>query len=184
MIEQLKVTMMTKPVLDTLPVHYNVHVLHLLEGYVRLQQQIPELERQVDQARQNLARELKQFMGLSEEWLAREALYKAEIKRLEVVIAKTSRDGLETVALARVGSLVDRTGRNSRQFISRVQQDGNDTAAGRCNPVGDLLLTAELMEILTVTRDRAADDEILGRKPHVQTASLGPRTSICTSAKS
>jgi hypothetical protein len=55
--------------------------------------------------------------------MQQEATYKAEIKRLELIIAKTSREGMATVALARSGTLVDR--RRARGFVARLQRMSN-----------------------------------------------------------
>lgn len=65
-----------------------------------------------------------------EDWMIREARYKVEIKRLELVIHDTSSIGLEAVALARSGSLVRGEARG-KEKQSRLNvppyQDGNHT---------------------------------------------------------
>lgn len=44
------------------------------------------------------------------DWTAQEARYKAEIKRLELIIQQVSGKGVEAVALARSGSLIRKAG--------------------------------------------------------------------------
>jgi hypothetical protein len=73
-------------------------------------------------------KELEQFAGISEEWLQREENYKAEIKRLELFLAKESKDGMASVALARSESIVDRAG--SKRFHARVKRVSNSQNQG------------------------------------------------------
>lgn len=130
MIETLGVVMMTKPVLDPIPVEYNSYILHLIEAFARLREKTVSLEKDLVGAKETRGHEQDRFKAMSQEWLAREAQYKAEIKRLEVIISKTSRDGLEAVALARTTSLVNRSRQDARRFISRVQKVGCAIGAG------------------------------------------------------
>ena len=130
MIDALAVAMMTKPVLGPVPIKYNANILHLMEGFGKLQRDTASLQTELDDVKCGRLRDLEQFRGISDEWLVREAQYKAEIKRLEVIISRTSRDGLEAVALARTTSLVSRGGQDGKRFRSRVQNAGCSAGAG------------------------------------------------------
>lgn len=71
-------------------------------------------------------KELEQFGAISKEWMQREADYKAEIKRLELILARESREGIASVALARQDSLVDR----SKRFTDRLKRLSNFDTTG------------------------------------------------------
>lgn len=78
------------------------------------------LEQELAELKNLREKELEQFRGISEEWIQREDGYKAEIKRLEVVLAKESKDGLASVTLARQDTLIDRSG--SKRFQARLKR--------------------------------------------------------------
>ncbi|ORY71543.1 uncharacterized protein BCR38DRAFT_330350, partial [Pseudomassariella vexata] len=99
---------MTNGVLKPIPVEYNTYVLHLIEGFNGIQENLDDANAAREKARQSHNQGLEDFKTVADEWSRREAKFKAEIKRLELLIARTSRDGLETVALARAESVVDR----------------------------------------------------------------------------
>lgn len=64
-------------------------------------------------------KELEQFRAISEEWIQRESNYKAEIKRLELILAEESKDGVASVTLARHNTLVNRS--ESKRFEDKVK---------------------------------------------------------------
>lgn len=100
----------------------------LIEGFARATRQLRDRDERLAELRDLREKELEQFRGLSEEWMQREEGYKAEIKRLELVLARESRDGVASVALARQESLVDRTG--SKKFRARVGRISNSLEQG------------------------------------------------------
>ncbi|KAK3327660.1 hypothetical protein B0T19DRAFT_460861 [Cercophora scortea] len=133
-VETLQTVIMgRKDPLDPIPVMYNSSVLRLIEAYGNLSQRLQAMEQELSDLKTLRARELEQFREVSEDWMERETGYKAEIKRLEVVLAKESKDGVASVALARHGSLVDRSA--TKRFQARLKrlsnsQDGsNDEVA-------------------------------------------------------
>ncbi|KAL2262749.1 hypothetical protein VTK26DRAFT_234 [Humicola hyalothermophila] len=124
MVETLRVAMMQKrDALEGLPVMYNSHILALLEGFAHLVAEQRASERKFADLNKLREKELEEFRGMSEEWIQREDAYKAEIKRLELLLVKESKDGMACVAVARHGSLVDRSG--SKRFRARIQQVNN-----------------------------------------------------------
>jgi hypothetical protein len=124
MVDKLKVLMMTKPVLDPIPIEYHSCVLHLLEAYASLRQDKKDMEAKHRKTVETIQRG---FQSVIDEYFEREAGFLAEIKRLEVIMSQTSFEGLETVTMARTASLVDRSKEGSQQFRTRIQ----DTIHGR-----------------------------------------------------
>ncbi|KAK1240633.1 hypothetical protein MKX07_004661 [Trichoderma sp. CBMAI-0711] len=106
MADILRTTIMVAPTPPTLGPQYTSHVLHLIEGYGKLRTQLAGKQRDV--ARLEAAREEDKERSKAQvaEWTAQEARYRAEIKRLELIIQKVSGRGVEAVALARSGSLI------------------------------------------------------------------------------
>lgn len=106
MADILRTTIMVAPTPPTLGPQYTSHVLHLIEGYGKLRTQLAGKQRDV--ARLEAAREEDKERSKAHvaEWAAQEARYRAEIKRLELIIQKVSGRGVEAVALARSGSLI------------------------------------------------------------------------------
>lgn len=127
MIESLQVAMMNKPsTLQPLPIQYNGHVLALLEGYGRLRRELEECRRgaadEVDEVKKLRIKELESYRLLTEDWLKRQREYDAEIKRLELLLAHHTEEGMAAVALARAGSVVDRGARARKGFVERVKR--------------------------------------------------------------
>ncbi|OTA52054.1 hypothetical protein K449DRAFT_301017, partial [Hypoxylon sp. EC38] len=89
---------------------YNSYILHLIEGFAKAQERIRMLDDACAEAKYALDYHLHHFKSVADEWIEREGQYKAEIKRLEVLLSRTSSDGLEAVTLARTNSVVDRNG--------------------------------------------------------------------------
>lgn len=127
MIESLQVAMMNKPsTLEPLPIQYNGHVLALLEGYAKLRRELDDTRRaaadEVEEVKKLRIQELEAYRLLSEDWLKRQKDYDAEVKRLELLLAHHTQEGMATVALARAGSVVDRGARARKGFEERVKR--------------------------------------------------------------
>ncbi|KAK0670867.1 hypothetical protein QBC41DRAFT_387714 [Cercophora samala] len=125
-----------------LPVEYNSHVLVLLEGFGHLVEQLNKTQEELAELKNLREKEVEQFRGISEEWIQRENGYKAEIKRLELVLAKESKDGVASVALARHGSLINRSG--TKKFQARLKrlsssQDVDNTREPYADPEPSLV---------------------------------------------
>lgn len=126
MIDALCVAMMTKPTLEPLSPRYNSYVLHLIESYGSIQAKLLEAEGQLVEAESLREQEARQFAASAAAWANQESRYKAEVKRLELVIHRTSGNGLEAVVMARSGSLVRRRAR------SDIQNSTNKTRETTC----------------------------------------------------
>ncbi|KAK3994741.1 hypothetical protein QBC44DRAFT_379171 [Cladorrhinum sp. PSN332] len=124
MVETLRAVMIRKhDALESIPIVYNSYVLSLIEGFAHINQRLESCLAELDELKRAREMELEQFRGISEEWMEREEAYKAEIKRLELVLAKESKDGVASVALARHESLVDRSG--TKRFKARLERMSN-----------------------------------------------------------
>ncbi|KAK4137964.1 hypothetical protein BT67DRAFT_127062 [Trichocladium antarcticum] len=124
MVEALRVVMMGKrDALEGLPVACNAYVLALIEGFAHLTDRLRDANAKIVEAKDLREKELEQFASISDEWLQREENYKAEIKRLELFLAKESKDGMASVALARSESVVDRAG--SKRFHAKAKRVSN-----------------------------------------------------------
>ncbi|KAM0246957.1 hypothetical protein ACHAP5_004406 [Fusarium lateritium] len=97
--DSLRVALMTTAANEPLSTEYRPHVLLLCEAYGTRHSKIAKLEHQLKQ-------EADRHTSVEEHWMVQEARYKAEVKRLEMFIHRTSGTGMEAVALARAGSLI------------------------------------------------------------------------------
>lgn len=93
---------------------FNAYISYLIEDYGRLRKRLENLEQ--DSAAESLRREMEQKVkaDVVAELSAQVATHKAEIKRLELLIHKSSgdgSDGMEAVMVARSGSLLRRSGK-------------------------------------------------------------------------
>ncbi|KAL7907991.1 hypothetical protein GGI35DRAFT_486918 [Trichoderma velutinum] len=108
--DMLRTTIMVSSTPPTLGPQYTSYVLHLIEGYSKVRTKLSKKEKEVLQLEATRQEDKEQSKALVSDWAAQEARYKAEIKRLELIIQKFSRKGVEAVALARSGSLIRRGG--------------------------------------------------------------------------
>ncbi|KAH6975543.1 hypothetical protein BKA56DRAFT_675555 [Ilyonectria sp. MPI-CAGE-AT-0026] len=116
MTEALRVAMMTKSVVERLPIEYCSHIMHLIEGYSIIKEKTKAVERELVETKALRQEEHDEYRSKQEDWMIREARYKAEVKRLELFIHQTSDTGLEAVALARSGSLLRAERNSSAEF--------------------------------------------------------------------
>ncbi|KAK1654825.1 hypothetical protein BDP81DRAFT_389851 [Colletotrichum phormii] len=134
MINALHYTMMTKNVLDPVPREYNSYILHLLEGYWDLQERLKKTEQELAEEKETKLKSLEEFTKMSEEWEVKEADFRAEIKRMELVLVDVAPAGVGAVVLARSGSLVDRSARSSRLFKARIEKAKESPQKGDDSP--------------------------------------------------
>jgi hypothetical protein len=86
MVEALQVLLMTRGGQEPIPLEYNSHVVHLVEGFANAREKIRKLEMASQEAKQTLEQNLEQFRLVADDWLERESQYRAEVKRLEVLL--------------------------------------------------------------------------------------------------
>ncbi|KAH8127785.1 hypothetical protein FP744_10000352 [Trichoderma asperellum] len=110
MADMLRTIIMVSPTPPVLDPQYTSYVLHLIEGYSKLRNKLSTKEKEVAQLKAKQQEDRENGKILFAEWSAQEARYKAEIKRLEMIIQQVSGKGVEAVALARSGSLIRKGG--------------------------------------------------------------------------
>ncbi|KAI0197448.1 hypothetical protein EV127DRAFT_507680 [Xylaria flabelliformis] len=198
MVEALQVLLMTRGVLEPIPLEYNSYILHLIEGFAKARADTRKAEAAHAELKQTLEQNLEQFRLVAEDWRLKEAQYLAEIKKLEVLLSKSSKDGLEVVALARTTSVIDRYSNRRRGFLSRLDEIKRDhfDSSGR-PPVpttprildndNDFLISekfrkqdAIIRDSAPVPRERRATDLQSGGAPINKTPAAAAATS-CSS---
>ncbi|KAK3936534.1 hypothetical protein QBC46DRAFT_269434, partial [Diplogelasinospora grovesii] len=107
---------------------YDPYIRLLIESFAEVMDELRIVEHELAELKSLREKELEQFRGISEEWIQRENNYKAEIKRLELLLVKESKEGVACVALARHGTLVDRSG--TKRFLARVKRMSNPKDQG------------------------------------------------------
>lgn len=106
MADMLRTIIMVSPTPPVLDPQYTSYVLHLIEGYSKLRSKLSAKEKEVAQLKAKQQEDGENGKMLLADWSVQEAGYKAEIKRLELIIQQVSGKGVEAVALARSGSLI------------------------------------------------------------------------------
>lgn len=112
----------------------HVTVLSLIEAFAKGKRAVRRLDAEVAGAHDAHERTLTDFRALADEWIERERQYKAEIKRLEVVLSRTSREGVAAVTLARANSIVDRNGPRAKKFTSELKRLSDHKTGGMYCP--------------------------------------------------
>ncbi|CZR54270.1 uncharacterized protein PAC_04153 [Phialocephala subalpina] len=105
MAEMLKVAVMSKGTFDPLPKEYNSCILHVLEAYQGMRDEIAKKDEEIEAMKQRHTMATKDFENMATKWEAREKDYQAELKKLEVILSKTE-GGMEKIMLARTKSRV------------------------------------------------------------------------------
>ncbi|RYO93604.1 hypothetical protein DL766_010527 [Monosporascus sp. MC13-8B] len=122
MAEALLVGLMERGSSVPIPVDQNSYVLSLIEAFGLNLEVIKLIEAEYIKAKEEQERDKEHFKKLADEWLKREKQYKAEVKRLELLLCRTSQQGLEAVTLARRHSVVDRNGAGAKKLTSELKR--------------------------------------------------------------
>lgn len=130
MLEALQVAIMTNGAMEPIPVPYNTYVLHLIESFSNHREQLAAADAACEEIRGAHSQSLEDFRIVADEWSRRETQYKAEIKRLEVLLARNSQQGLETVTLARADSVVERNQPDAKKVRARARDGHEDGPKG------------------------------------------------------
>ncbi|KAL3424768.1 hypothetical protein PVAG01_04049 [Phlyctema vagabunda] len=129
MVESLKVAMMTKSSMDSLPIEHNSSVLHLLEAYHDIKVHLDTKDHIIFEMQERHTQVIHEYEEKLAQWEAKEQDYQSEMKNLEVILAKTE-GGLEKVTIARTNSVLERAlNRTSKIHTSkdsaRTRRDGS-----------------------------------------------------------
>ncbi|TGO41271.1 hypothetical protein BHYA_0024g00490 [Botrytis hyacinthi] len=133
MAETLKVIMMTRNLMEPVPVEYNTCILHVLESYNDLQEILAVKEGEIEEIKGRHTKDIREFDGMAEQWKAKEKDYQKEIKNLEVLLSKTE-GGMENVTMARSKSVVHGTRRAADLFedgMEKIKQNFARYSSGR-----------------------------------------------------
>ncbi|KAF5873804.1 uncharacterized protein Bfra_005271 [Botrytis fragariae] len=133
MAETLKVIMMTRNLMEPIPVEYNTCILHVLEAYNDLQEMLAVKEGEIEEINGRHTKNIREFDGMAEQWKAKEKDYQKEIKNLEVLLSKTE-GGMENVTMARSKSVVHGTRRAADLFedgMEKIKQNFARYSSGR-----------------------------------------------------
>ncbi|ATZ54435.1 hypothetical protein BCIN_10g04380 [Botrytis cinerea B05.10] len=133
MAETLKVIMMTRNLMESIPVEYNTCILHVLEAYNDLQEMLAVKEGEIEEIKGRHTKDIREFDSMAEQWKAKERDYQKEIKNLEVLLSKTE-GGMENVTMARSKSVVHGTRRAADVFedgMEKIKQNFARYSSGR-----------------------------------------------------
>jgi len=108
---------------DALPAGFNGTLLQILEAYRDLSDERDRLERRITGEVENRLAERSAAQHAESLWEDERRTYKAEVKRLELVIAKGKR-GVADVALVRQDSLIRR---RNQVITPEDEDDGKET---------------------------------------------------------
>ncbi|KAK4496912.1 hypothetical protein PRZ48_011361 [Zasmidium cellare] len=87
-----------------LDARHNSSILRVFESYRNMKDEKEELEQKVQESNEAMESVISKFNMAQKDWEDKKQDYKDEIKRLEVLLAKSSKRGLAEVTLARQGS--------------------------------------------------------------------------------
>ncbi|KAK7738436.1 hypothetical protein SLS62_011391 [Diatrype stigma] len=121
-VEGVQAGLIKRGALEPIPIQHNACVMTIIEAYGKKNQTIRALESKITEAKAAHERTREHTRELADEWLGREKQYKAEIKRLELLLASTSQEGVAAVSLARAGSVVDRHGPEAKKLQSELRR--------------------------------------------------------------
>ncbi|KAH6669095.1 hypothetical protein F5X68DRAFT_249234 [Plectosphaerella plurivora] len=120
--ETLFVALMNKSHLEPIPLEYDTWVQQLVRGCADLSRDLRATKQLLAEEKETKNRSIEAFTQMSMDWEERETAYKAEIRRMEVLLAKTAPSGVEAVLVARSGSIVDRSLAGTKRFRASVQK--------------------------------------------------------------
>ena len=127
MVEALQVGIMERGAITPIPIDHNAYVIALIEAFAKDQKRIKDIEAEFLASRESHERDEADFKKVADEWIKCEAQYKAEVKRLEVLLSRASIQGLEAVTLARANSVLNRDGPGAKEFVSDVKRLSAET---------------------------------------------------------
>jgi hypothetical protein len=115
MVEALMVVMMNKSSMEPIPIEYNSTIMHILEAYNDLLNQIRDKDHAIHVLQQTHTKDVNDYEAIANAWCEKENEYKVEVKRLEILLSKTE-NGMETMFAARSNSVVHGSKRASESI--------------------------------------------------------------------
>ncbi|KAJ9142773.1 hypothetical protein NKR23_g7087 [Pleurostoma richardsiae] len=133
-IETLSTTIMANGVFEPIPKQLNSCVLELIAQHRNHIWDIKGMREQLEEAKESHQADIRHFKKAACEWKKREAAYKAEIKRLELIVTETT-EGVRAVILARNNSVVDRDSSSKWEENIENSFDKNSEGTDGCEDV-------------------------------------------------
>ncbi|KFX87256.1 hypothetical protein V490_08401 [Pseudogymnoascus sp. VKM F-3557] len=127
--ETLKVVLMTNGSHEPVPAEYTSCVLEVLEGYNKTRLELAKKKQELEEAKKEKEETESELWQKTLEWKEEESRYKTEIKKLEVILAKTP-GGMELVSVARAQSVLrrDKKKAEAEQKAKDKEQEDNPDA--------------------------------------------------------
>ena len=119
--ETLKVIIMTNGSCEPVPAEYNSCILQVLEGYNINRLELKTKTRELEEAKKEKEETATELWQKTLEWKEEESRYKTELKKLEVILAKTPR-GMELVSMARSQSVLRKN--KKRAEVKKAKDEG------------------------------------------------------------
>ncbi|KFZ11330.1 hypothetical protein V502_07609 [Pseudogymnoascus sp. VKM F-4520 (FW-2644)] len=119
--ETLKVIMMTNGSCEPVPAEYNSCILQVLEGYNINRLELKTKTRELEEAKKEKEETAMELWQKTLEWKEEESRYKTELKKLEMILAKTPR-GMELVSMARSQSVLRKN--KKRAEVKKAKDKG------------------------------------------------------------
>ncbi|CAD6456634.1 07dfcb61-dfbb-4004-bee6-acf7b4e9139d [Sclerotinia trifoliorum] len=135
MAETLKVVMMTRNLMEPVPVEYNTCIVHVLEAYNDLEEELARKDGEIDDIKARHTKDIREFDVMAEQWKAKEKDYQKEMKNLEILLSKTE-GGMENVTMARSKSVIHGARRAADFFedgMEKIKQNFARYSSGRCS---------------------------------------------------
>jgi len=124
----VQAVLLQRGLMDPLPIEYNSHLLNVLSEFFKMQKRMQKKQKKWQAVVRHHEWERQEWSLLADDWLVRENRYKAEVKRLELLISKTSDRGVEAVHVARSNSIVDRSGTKTMAArIAKLRENYEET---------------------------------------------------------
>lgn len=118
MMDTVSSAILSRGISEPIPRHLNSFVVGMVEEVRILLGQQSTLQIQFDNLRKTREKEIQEFAAMADEWKNHEVSYKAEVKRLEQIIA--ANDGMHSVLAARAGSVYNRS--DSQAFQAKLNR--------------------------------------------------------------
>ncbi|APA10661.1 hypothetical protein sscle_06g054310 [Sclerotinia sclerotiorum 1980 UF-70] len=133
MAETLKVVMMTRNLMEPVPVEYNTCILHVLEAFNDLEEELARKNGEIEEIKARHTKDIREFDVMAEQWKAKEKDYQKEMKNLEILLSKTE-GGMENVTMARSKSVIHGARRAADFFedgMEKIKQNFARYGSGR-----------------------------------------------------
>lgn len=132
MAETLRVALMTLSIFEPLPTTYNPCIMHVLEAYQNQKLLLDSKEKDIETLKRSNTRSIKRLNLLTEQWDTLEMAYKADIRRLELLLMRAE-GSMDSVMLTRSHSRVHGPNKTSSGFMGSGIHTSSSTGPARAS---------------------------------------------------